>query len=115
MSRLLPSYLHSLRKQWGLSQPDLAALLGMSDSSLCRFETLARPPTITLAIAAEVVFGHPVREIFPAFYSEVEDKIMKRARALHAELEAQPHLADFEKLRLLTEMIERADAHTPKP
>lgn len=109
MSRHLPIYLHSLRKQWGLSQPELGQLFGIGATSLSKFETLARKPTINLLLGSEVIFGHPPRELFPKLYDEVEDKIMRRARSLYERFEGQTDKSALEKLRLLTEMIERAD------
>jgi transcriptional regulator with XRE-family HTH domain len=108
MSHLLPSYLHTLRKQWGLSQPDLASLLGITGSGLCRFENLSRRPTAELIIAAEVIFGHGAKDVFPAFYHDIERSIVDRARAEHDRLESQTDPTTHEKLRLLTEIVERA-------
>ena len=108
MSHLLPSYLHTLRKQWGLSQPDLASLLGVTGSALCRFENLSRRPTAELLIATEVIFAHGAKDVFPAFYRDIERVIVDRARAQHKRLEPATELTAREKLRLLTEVIERA-------
>ena len=93
MSHLLPSYLHTLRKQWGLSQPDLASLLGITASALCRFENLSRRPTAELIIGAEVIFGHGAKEVFPALYRDIERDIVNRAKARHKRLdfENRPH------------------------
>jgi transcriptional regulator with XRE-family HTH domain len=109
MSRLLPSYLHTLRKQWGLSQPDLAALFDVSGSAMSRFENLSRRPTVELVIGAEVVFGHTAKEVFPALYKEIEHSIVDRARVLRDGLETKTDPATRQKLRLLSEIIERAE------
>ena len=110
MSRLLQSYLHTLRKQWGLSQPELADLLGVSPSALCKVETLARRPSVNLMLGAAVIFGHSVEEIFPAAYRDIEDAILKRACAEHKRLERQTDPTSIQRLRLLTEIIERSEA-----
>jgi transcriptional regulator with XRE-family HTH domain len=110
MSRLLPSYLHTLRKQWGLSQPELAALLDISPSGVSRLENLSRRPTAHIIVASEVIFGHGVKELFPGFYHATQHKIVERSRALYQELEAQSDAASREKLRLLIELYERADS-----
>jgi transcriptional regulator with XRE-family HTH domain len=114
MPRLLPSYLHTLRKQWGLSQPELASLLDISASSLCRFENLSRRPTAQLIVASEVIFGHGVKEVFPGFYHATQNNIVLRARTLHQELEAKSDLATREKLRLMMEICERAESSTER-
>lgn len=95
--------------QWGLSQAELAHLLGIDETALCKVETQARRPSLTLMLGVEVVFGHPAKEIFPKEYEKVEDDIMARAKALYAELETSTDDTAREKLRLLTEMIDRSD------
>jgi transcriptional regulator with XRE-family HTH domain len=112
MPHRLPSYLHTLRKQWGLSQPDLASLLGVTGSAQCRFENLSRRPSAELIIGAEVIFGHGPNEVFPAFYHDIERAIVDRARSQVARLESRTDPASRDKLRLLTEIIERASQTT---
>ena len=112
MSHLLSSYLHTLRKQWGLSQPDLASLLGITASALCRFENLSRRPTAELIIGAEVIFGHGAKEVFPALYRDIERDIVNRAKARHKRLDSKTDPTTREQLRLLTEIIERASQAT---
>ena len=108
MSYLLPSYLHTLRKRAGLSQPDLAALLDLTASALCRFENLSRRPTAELFVGTEVIFGHAAKDVFPGFYHDIEREIVNRARAQFARLESKVDSASREKLRFLADIIERA-------
>jgi transcriptional regulator with XRE-family HTH domain len=110
MPRLLPSYLHTLRKQWGLSQPELASLFDISPSAVSRLENLSRRPTAHIIVASEVIFGHGVKELFPGFYHATQHKIVERSRGLYRELETLPDAASREKLRLLVELYERADS-----
>jgi len=109
MSRHLPSYLHTLRKQWGLSQPELAALFDVTASAMSRFENLSRTPTAELVIGAEVIFGHSAKEVFPALYQDIARRIVERARVLQSSLEPRTDSATREKLRLLDEIIERIE------
>jgi len=110
MSRLLPSYLHTLRKQGGLSQPDMAALFDVTKSAMSRFENLSRQPTVELVIGAEVIFGKSAKEVFPALYQEIERIIVDRARILRDSLKTQSDPVARKKLRLLAEFIKRAEA-----
>lgn len=112
MPHLLPSYLHKLRKQWGLSQPDIASLLGITGSALSRFENRSRRPNAKLIVGAEVIFGHGAKDVFPAFYRDIEGAIAKRARTQHDRLESKADPASREKLRFLNEIIERASQTT---
>ena|ERR1700726_3449859 len=112
MSRPLPSYLLSLRKRSGLSQSDVAMLLGISGSVLCKCESLSRRPTMELAIGAEVIFGHPMREVFPAFYAEIGRAVAERARAQCNRYKTRTKTAKGVKLRALDEIISRAGQTT---
>jgi transcriptional regulator with XRE-family HTH domain len=55
--------------RWALTQPELASLLGISESALSKFETQALAPTKSLTIGIEVIFGHGTRKAFPALYA----------------------------------------------
>lgn len=111
MPRLLPSYLHTLRKQSGLSQPEMAALFDVTGSAMSRFENLSRHPTIELLIGAEVIFGQTAKDVFPAIYQEIEHDIVERARVLRDELKSRTDPASRKKFRLLNELTKHANAH----
>lgn len=113
MSRLLPNYLHTLRKQWGLSQPDMAALFDVTGSAMSRFENLSRQPTVDLVIGAEVIFGQTAKDVFPALYQDIERDIVERARVLRNNLKSRTDPVTRKKLRLLTQFIKRAKSTTP--
>ena len=107
MSHLLPSYLHTLRKQWGFSQPDLAVLLGVTGSALSRFEGRSRRPSAKLLIGAQIIFGENAKDVFPAFYRDVQRAILKRARSQQRRLQGKSDSASRRKLQLLNEILER--------
>ena len=107
MSHHLPSYLQTLRMQWGMSQRDLAVLLGVTSSALCRFESNERKPVAELLVGAEIVFGHRAKEVFPAFYHDIESAVVGRARDEVQNIQTATDPATRLKLRLLTEIIER--------
>ena len=113
MPRLLPSYLHTLRKQGGLSQPDMAALFDVTRSAMSRFENRSRQPTVELVIGAEVIFGHSAKDVFPALYQDIERAIIDRAEVLQKNLKSRTDPVARKKLRLLTEFIKRAKATEP--
>lgn len=75
-----PSYLRTHRARWGLTQPELAALLGeVSASLISKYETLARTPGVRALIGCEFVFGEPARRLFPALYASIESAVTLRA------------------------------------
>lgn len=112
MSHPLPSYLLSLRKQLGLSQSDMATLLGIDGSALCKFESLSRRPSMELAVGTEVIFGLPMKEVFPARYGKLERAVAERARRLHDRYSARSNSPKGAKLRGLDEIIARTGQTT---
>jgi transcriptional regulator with XRE-family HTH domain len=110
MSRPLSNYLLSLRQRSGLSQSELAVLLGISGSTLCKLEGLSRRPPIEFAVAAEVVFGQRIRDVFPAVYDEIEQGVVERARRWRARAGSKSESGT--KLRTLDEIVERASQTT---
>ena len=84
------SYLRTHRKRGGLTQDEMAFLLGcQSGTKISRFERLARRPNLETALACQVVFGVPARELFPGLFAEVEKTVSGRARLLSERLQAQ--------------------------
>jgi transcriptional regulator with XRE-family HTH domain len=95
--------------QSGLTQPELAALLGVTDSALSKFETQALAPTKNLVIGIEVIFGKNARDVFPALYALTERHIMRRAAILADTLERNGDALSKKKLQLIKEMVGRSE------
>ena len=65
MAHRLPNYLRTHRKRAGLSQDEVAFLLGCrSGAKVSRYERLARRLSLETAFAYEALFGVPARELF---------------------------------------------------
>ena len=95
--------------QWGLTQPELASLLGVSESALSKFETQALAPTKNLILGVEVIFGKSARDAFPALYAQTERNVMRRAAVFSERLENDHGDTADKKRKLLAEMIERTE------
>ena len=81
--RRLPNYLRASRKQAGLSQDDLAFLLGCeSGTKVSRYEMFRRQPGLPTVFALEAIFGKPARELFAGMYEDAEQQTAERARRL---------------------------------
>ena len=64
-SSQLPNYLRTHRKRLGLSQDEVAYLLGAeSGAKASRYERFSREPGFRTALACEAVFQRPIRELF---------------------------------------------------
>jgi len=83
LQRRLPNYLRASRKQAGLSQDDLAFLLGCdSGTKVSRYELFRRQPGLPTVFALEAVFGKPARELFAGMFEDAEQQTAERARRL---------------------------------
>jgi len=79
--RRLPNYLRASRKQAGLSQDDLAFLLGCgSGTKVSRYELFRRQPGLPTVFALEAIFGKPARELFAGIYDDAGQQTAERAR-----------------------------------
>lgn len=106
----LQNYLRTYRKRAGLSQDEVAYLLGcQSGAKVSRYERFARQPSLETALAYEMVFGAPVRNLFAGTFQKVEHKTVKRAYLLTQKLNtAKPDRMTARKLDAL-----RAIGSTP--
>lgn len=81
MSRNIPhSYLRTHRKKSGLTQRELAAILGcLTEGQISRHERGLSVPSLPVAIAYEILFGAPASQIFSGIRATV-------TRAIEAKL-----------------------------
>lgn len=81
--RQLPNYLRSQRKRLALSQSEMAFLLGaQSDTKVCRYERFVREPSLETALAYEVIFQKPIKELFAGRYREIEKQVADRTKVM---------------------------------
>jgi transcriptional regulator with XRE-family HTH domain len=87
MAQKLPNYLRTYRKRACLSQDEVAFLLGCGNGTkVSRYENFARQPSFETALAYQVMFGAPSKELFAGMYQTVEKSIIKRTRLLAQKL-----------------------------
>src|SRR6202021_2301881 len=107
----LKNYLRSHRKRSGLSQSDVAFLLGSQDAAqLSRYEKGHRLPKLQTAIALEAIFGVSVGTLFSGIQIEAGSKISTRMKLLPTRLEQkreahQETATDARKLLWLDEFV----------
>jgi len=84
----LENYLRTHRKRSGLTQREIAFLLGWKTAgSLGRYEKRRRLPPLKTALACEEIFGISVGELFAGMRQEVGKDISKRRVQLRARLQ----------------------------
>lgn len=102
----LENYLRTCRKRSGLTQDDIAYLLGSDDrTQVSRYERRRHAPGLRTALALEALFGAPVSEMFAGVYESVEKELKHRARKLAADLrrENKNRRATAQKLQWLVD------------
>jgi transcriptional regulator with XRE-family HTH domain len=104
------SLLRIHRKRSGLSQKELANLLGYKNAAvISRLERGQCPPRLWQFLALEIVFGVRLAELFPPLFVNVEDDVMRRAYKLHLGLNTKTQSKKAQaKLTMLNDIKERA-------
>lgn len=102
----LENYLRTYRKRAGLSQGEMAYLLGGKDGAkMSRYERFARVPSLETALAYEAIFQAPVSELFAGVYGKAERAAIRRARLMKKRIGTGRRCSD-RKLKLLAEMAQ---------
>lgn len=88
MADRLVNYVRARRKKAGLSQRDLAFILGYGKAAaISRHELFRSIPPLIMALAYEVIFQTPIAELFPGLHETVEAAIEKQIAELEARLQ----------------------------
>jgi len=88
MSKKLENYLRAHRKRSGLSQDDVAFLLGTrSATKVSRYESFARTPVFRTAVCLAVIYHVSVGELFGGLYEREKLRTASQARTLVSRLE----------------------------
>src|SRR5712692_3816759 len=85
----LENYLRAYRKRSGLTQREVAFLLGCRNGAqVSRYEKRHRVPPLETALACEAVFGIPASELFAGMRDRANRQIGKRLVELRSKLQA---------------------------
>jgi len=103
------SYVRRNRRQWGLTQRELAELLGLSSSgAVSRIEHSKRRPSTATLIACSIVFGLVTPDLFPILHVEIEEAVLGTAKELYERLETKNDKQSERKQKLLKDILARA-------
>lgn len=103
----LRTYLRVRRRESGLSQGDLADLIGTHRNVISDHEREIYPLSARLLIAAELVFGVASDELFPGLHHQIEADVCQAASALYRSLEGKGDARSIKKRRLLAGIPQR--------
>ena len=106
------NYLRARRRQWQLTQRELAFLFGYTDCSIVsRLERHERTITPAVVHACQLLFDCEPTDIFPALFEQAEAGLVSRIHELHARLaQGARTTRTAAKLRLLEEALARLTA-----
>ena len=110
------NYLRTFRRKYGLSQAEIARLLGLSSASkVSRHEGFVQRPSVKAMFAYEVIFGAHVSELFAGDYDKTRADVQNRAKELADSIERESAgLRDSRKLELLRSIVDFKPRPTPK-
>ncbi len=101
-----PCRLRAYRKSYGLSQRELAVLLGLrSQGLIAEYETGRKRPGIEALVACALIFDQPVAALFPRFHTRVTRNVRLRAKCLQ---DAVTHRRRARTRMHLSDLITRA-------
>jgi transcriptional regulator with XRE-family HTH domain len=83
----IASRVRSHRKKAGLSQKDIARIVGIDEARVSRHERFGIVPPLSVALGYEAVFGLPVKDLYPRFYETIRQGIEERLAAMETELQ----------------------------
>jgi len=85
------NYLRTYRKRAGLTQGEVAFLLGCKDAGqVSRYERSRRLPTLRTALACASILRVPLETLFADVQREVDQEASERLEKLRSDLEAKP-------------------------
>lgn len=86
----LDNYLRTHRKRAGLTQREVAFLLGCRNAAqVSRYEKRHRIPTLRTALACRSILGVPLETLFAGIHEKVDRETTARKEKLRSELEAR--------------------------
>lgn len=116
MTTHLPNYLRAHRKRTGLSQRDVARLLGGgTGSKVSGYERFRRTPTLRTALKLQVILDRPMPELFEGMCRESEQEIAARAKQLAGNPTRIKLSPDSVRSRTLSKLAEKLTQHENVP
>ena len=108
----IPCYVRTRRREWCLSQNELAHLAVKGDRSrVSKIECGLAAPKGSEILAYAFIFGCAPEDLFPAYTDEIQDAVMAAASGLSLRLEDDDSPKARRKSELLQNMLDRVTNH----
>jgi transcriptional regulator with XRE-family HTH domain len=109
MASNIVTYLRRERRKWGLTQEDLAHLVGLkSRASISLIEHGQRPPTAKELLAFQALFGMTALQLFPQLSVTTGQQVFRNAKVMIEKHETDSTLRAQRKNILLRQTLSRA-------
>ena len=106
----LDNYIQMHRERVGLTQNDLAFLIGIEErSAISQYERDLRLPTLDKLLALEIVFGETIQNLFAGIAERLRETVASRAATLLESLDDTPSRELALKLELLSKLARPDD------
>lgn len=106
-------YLRTHRRNWGLTQKELAELIGtVRAAQVSRYETDKRAPKLEVALACQVIFGVPPATMFPDTFTLIEEEVIRNMHRMDQRLAHTTNPIGMRKRELCGLALERAVQRT---
>jgi transcriptional regulator with XRE-family HTH domain len=103
----LVNYVRVRRKRAGLSQRELALILGYGDEGvISRHELFRTVPPLLIALGYEVTFQTSVSELFPGLRETIENAIEANLAEFESALRKQTAIATASHLAVISRKLE---------
>ena len=105
----LPNYLRAHRKRLGLSQKDLASLMGCkSGAQFSRYERFEVEPQLETAFMCGLILSESLNVLFEGMYRQAEIRLRKQAQGLLKQYrQAEPTPEVQAKIQILETLCSR--------
>jgi transcriptional regulator with XRE-family HTH domain len=109
MTSIIVTYLRRERRKWGLTQRELAFLVGCkSRAQISALENGTMRPTAEQLLLFQLLFGMTAAQLFPQLARGSEQHLLQSARTMIASLEPASTLRAKRKQLLLRQTFTRA-------
>jgi len=108
MSQKVQCYVRPFRRRWGLSQQEVASVIGGGGRNrVSRVERGLRQPDAREILAYSLLFGAHEARVFPRLYDKLEERMMRGAYRLDQRLARLRSPAALRKRELLDKLRAR--------
>lgn len=102
------NYVRTFRQRHALSERDLAFLISRTQTTISAMEYGDLTPTLDAALALQVLFRLPPKELFPECYERAEERVMRRAADLIVKMQDKTDRRTAAKLDFLENLASEA-------